>query len=121
MATYEKLVYDQPPFQEGNESDIVIELDSNFPIDQVSDITFQVRNFLGEALISDTMATGTVRLEEELSDGEVIQVVYVPVPAAATVGKPGLHAYEIDFKNRDGKPFATVGGVFPIDAQTNTL
>jgi hypothetical protein len=115
MATYDKLIYDIPPYQEGNEADFEFELDENFPIDQVSDITFQVMSLNNTSL----MAIKKTDVNSKLTvTGRVVTIKFLP---ADTIGKEGKHKYEIDFINPNGNPFATIGGAFTVNAQINTL
>ena len=113
MATYDKLTYNIPAYQEGNISDFEFEMDDNFPIDQVSDITFQVRDNWGNIRLSNSISEGTIQLSSRM--------VTIPFEENDTNGKSGNHVYEIDFKNLLGKPFATIGGSFTINKQINTL
>lgn len=113
MATYEKFIYDIPPYQEGNEADFEFELDANFPISQVQDITFQVRDIKMNELISLKRSTTGIALT-----GRVVSIKLLP---ADTTGRTGTHVYEIDFINANGNPFATIGGSFTINRQINTL
>lgn len=112
MATYEKLRYDLKPFQEGNDSDIELELEENFP--NYSDITLQVRNAQGAVVISKTKSGGAITVSQA-------GVVRIPITPNDTLGKYGDYVYEIDFKNLEGKPFITMGGKMRIDKQINTL
>ena len=113
MATYEKLKFDIPPYQEGNESDFVFEFDENFPLEDVLDITFQARTAAGSSLISKTMSGGEISINQ--------RTVRIEILPSDTLGKSGAHVYEIDFKNAKGNPFATIGGTFTINKQINTL
>ena len=113
MATFEKLKYDIPPYQEGNESDFVFEVDENFPIEDVLDITFQVRLSSGSSFISKTMSEGGISLNQ--------RTIRIEILPGDTLGKSGVHVYEIDFKNNKGNPFATIGGTFTVNKQINTL
>ncbi len=112
MATYDKLIYNLPAYQEGNEADFEFDLDENFPIEQLSDISFQARNSRGHLIMPEkTLATNTITLSE--------RTVRVPFSAEEMKGKSGTHQYEIDFLNLMGKPFATIGGIFPVNAEIN--
>lgn len=113
MATFDKCIYDMPSFQEGNVADFELELGENFPIDSVSDITFQVKSVRGESLISKKKSSGEITLTG--------RVLTVPFPASDTKGKPGIHVYEMDFVNLHGSSFATIGGNFIINKEINTL
>jgi hypothetical protein len=125
MATYEPLVKDLDPYQEGNESDLQLELEGNFPIDIVSDITFQVRDFKGNILISKRMVGGDIAITDDTAggdpEGDAVKLVTIPIPPSDTRGKPGMHQYEVDFLNLNGNPFITVGGLFPVTHEKNTL
>lgn len=113
MATYEKLIYDNPPYQEGNEADMELEMEAAFPADLVVDITFQVRSGTGDILISKRLSLNTIAL--------VNRIITIPFPPDDTKGKAGNHGYEIDFINQAGSPFITIGGKFPISKEVNTL
>lgn len=113
MATYEKLKYDIPPYQEGNQSDFVIELDDNFPLDEVSDITFQVKKTSGSTIMSKTKNEGSIALS-----GRIVTIL---INAEDTIGNVGTHVYEVDFKNMNHVPFITLGGTLTINKQINTL
>lgn len=115
MATYETLIYNIPPYQEGNLSDFEFELDANFPIDQLGDITFQVRKKSGELLISKTLT------DEESPITITDRVINIPILPDDTIKRAGSYLYEIDFKNLNDEPFATIGGTFIINKQINTL
>ncbi|MBV5348883.1 hypothetical protein JZU61_04405 [bacterium] len=126
MATYDKCIYDIPPYQEGNDNDWEFELDSNFQADVVTDITFQVRKLDGSVLLSKSLTGGTITFTEEtitLEDDttKVVHVVRIPIPPSDTIGKVGRHLYELDFINLIGRPYATIGGAFIINKQYNTL
>lgn len=113
MATYEKVKYDIPPYQEGNESDFVIELDNNFPLDEVTDITFQVKKVSGSVIMSKSKSTGSISLSGK--------IVTIPIDPSDTIGNVGTHVYEVDFKNMSHNPFITLGGTLTINKQINTL
>ena len=113
MATYDKLTYSIPPYQEGNVVDFVFDLDDNFPVDQVSDITFQVRGQRGEIIMSKLKSLNQLSLV-----GRTVTILFAP---SETKDKSGSHVYEIDFKNLVGEPFATIGGSFIINKEINTL
>jgi hypothetical protein len=112
MATYDKLIHNLPAYQEGNEADFEFDLDTNFPIDQIGDISFQARDAKGVLVMPEkTLKTNTLTL--------TVRTVWIPFPAEQMKGKHGTHQYEIDFINLHGKPFWTIGGNFPINAETN--
>mgnify|MGYP004700988887 CR=1 FL=1 len=112
MATYDKCIYNLPAYQEGNEADFEFELDTNFPLEEVSDISFQARNAKGHLIMPEkTLLTNTLTLTE--------RVVRIPFSAAEMKGIADKHQYEIDFLNLQGKPFATIGGAFPINPEIN--
>lgn len=113
MPTYDKLTYNIPAYQEGNESDFEFELDLNFPIEQVSDITFQMRSVKGEVLLQKSLKNNDIAL--------LGRVVNIPFLATDFIGDSGTHNYEIDFKNLDEKPFATIGGAIVINKEINRL
>jgi hypothetical protein len=115
MATYETLIYNIPPYHEGNLSDFEFDLDANFPIDQVGDITFQVRKKSGELLISKTLT------DEENPITLTGMLVNIPILPEDTIKRAGSYLYEIDFKNLNDEPFATIGGTFTINKQINPL
>ncbi|HSO89260.1 MAG TPA: hypothetical protein VLQ91_22090 [Draconibacterium sp.] len=113
MATYDKCIHNLPAYQEGNEADFEFDLDANFPLNEVSDISFQVRNAKGRLIIPEkTLLTNTLTLTG--------RTVIIPFSAEEMKGNADKHQYEIDFLNIAGKPFATIGGAFPINAETNT-
>jgi NADPH-dependent 7-cyano-7-deazaguanine reductase QueF-like protein len=58
-----------------------------------------------------TLLTNTLSLTE--------RVVNIPFTAEEMKGNPDKHYYEIDFLNLQGKPFITIGGVLPINAEIN--
>lgn len=112
--TYEKCRYDIPPYQEGNVCDFEFDVDENFPIDQVSDITLQVRDSKGYIVIE----------KKKLSEGTILlsdRTVHIDFLPADTLNRSGQHQYEIDFINLQNQPFATMGGSFTINKQVNTL
>ena len=112
MATYDKYIFNIPAYQEGNEADFEFELDLNFPLEEVSDISFQVRDSRGRFIMPEkTLLTNTLTLTE--------RVVNIPFTAEEMKGNPDKHYYEIDFLNIANKPFATIGGAFPINPETN--
>lgn len=113
MATYDKCIFNIPPYQEGNEADFEFDIDTNFPIDIVKDITFQVKTTRGEILMSLRMSGGKISLND--------RTIRIPISPADTKGKSGAHAYEIDFINQQDNPFATIGGTFTINKEINTL
>jgi len=110
---YDKLTYNIDFIQEGNKDDFTFDLDSNFPIEEIGDITFQVRNNLGEEKISKKKSTGGITLTDR-----TVSVLFLP---ADTKGIAGVHAYELDFKDASGDPFATIGGKFTINKEVNKL
>lgn len=117
MATYDKLIYDIPAYQEGNEADFEFDLDDAFPIGDVTDITFQVRNSAGEIIITKMKSVNSAIT---LTD----RTVKIPFTPADTKEKSGKYQYEIDFvKTVSGvaTPFATIGGTFTINAEINKL
>ena len=112
MATYDKLILNLAAYQEGNEADFEFDLDDNFPIDQLSDISFQARDVKGILIMPEkTLKTNTLTL--------TVRTVLIPFTAEHMKGKRGVHQYEIDFLNLFGKPFATIGGAFPVNAEIN--
>lgn len=114
--TFEKFRYDIPPRHEGNESDFQFRMSVNFPLDRVTDITFQVRDLKGKTVIEKKkLSENTITLDRET---RLITIAFAP---ADTLGKVGYHLYEIDFHNLQGNPFATIGGNFVVNKQINTL
>ena len=112
MATYDKYIYNLAAYQEGNEADFEFELDDNFTLEEISDISFQARNSTGRLIMPEkTLLTNTLSLTE--------RVVRIPFSAAEMKGIADKHQYEIDFLNLQGKPFATIGGAFPINPEIN--
>lgn len=113
MATYDKCIYNLPAYQEGNEADFEFDLEDNFPLEDVSDISFQVRNGKGRLIMPEkTLLTNTLTL--------TARTVRIPFSASEMKGNADKHTYEIDFLNHEGHPFATIGGAFPINAEINT-
>ena len=115
MATYDKAKYDIPAYQQGNVADFEFDLDDNFPIELISDISFQVRRSQGTTreLIMD---------EKLLSTNDLTltgRTVNIPFTAEEMKARHGNFYYEIDFINADGDPFATIGGKFIIEKETN--
>ncbi|MCK9629459.1 MAG: hypothetical protein M0R37_12825 [Bacteroidales bacterium] len=110
---YDKLIVNIDYIQEGNKDDFTFDLDTNFPVEEVGDITFQVRDSLGKEVFSKKKSTGGITLAER-----VVSVLFAP---ADTTGKAGTHYYELDFKDAGGSPFATIGGKFTINKEVNTL
>ena len=113
MATYNKCVYNIPAYQEGSLSDFEFDLDVNFPLANVSDITFQARDFKGEAFISRKKSSNEISLVDR-----TVKIIFKPID---TKGHAGNNLYEIDFIDLQGNPFATIGGAFVISQQINTL
>lgn len=112
MSTYDKYIYNLLPYQEGNDADFEFDLSDNFPIAQVSNISFQARDAGGRLIMPEKLlSTGCITLNG-LS-------VSIPFSAAEMKGKPGKHTYEIDFLNLAGDPFATIGGSFTINKEVN--
>ncbi len=116
MATYDKYTYDIPPYQQGNVADFEFDLDSNFPLSSVSDISFQLRKSQGstkELIIPEKLkSTGGITL--------VSRTVNIPFTAAEMKEHYGVFYYEIDFINLTGDPFITIGGTFTIEKETNS-
>ena len=114
MATFDKCFYDIPPYQEGNECDFEIGLADNFPLDRVSDITFQAKRPTGSVIMGNKkLSSGEITLTER-----TVKITFLP---ADTIGKAGTHIYELEFKNIEGNPFITMGGTLIINRQINTL
>ena len=112
MATYDKCTFNLPAYQEGNEADFEFDLDTNFPLEDVGDISFQARDSRGRLIMPEkSLLTNTLTLVE--------RTVRIPFSAAEMKGNADKHQYEIDFLNLLNKPFATIGGVFPINAEIN--
>lgn len=114
MATYDKLEYDIPAYQEGNLQDFEFDLDDAFPIADVNEITFQVRTVPGDAVVMAKKKS----LNEITLTNRTVKVAFLP---ADTTGKSGRHVYELDFVNSTSQPFATIGGAFVVNKQVNTL
>lgn len=124
MATYDKLVYNIPPYQEGNLEDFEFDIDVNFPIADVANITMEVREVTVQQL-----STGIKKIIGELimpvkslQAGSITltnRTVNIPFEPSDTKGKAGVYEYEIDFVNAQGKPFATIGGRFTINPEVN--
>jgi len=112
MATYVKCIFNLPAYQEGNEADFEFDLDTNFPLEEVSDISFQARDAKGRLIMPEkTLLTNTLTLIE--------RTIRIPFSADEMKGNAERHQYEIDFLNLQGKPFATIGGIFSINAEIN--
>jgi hypothetical protein len=112
MATYDKYIYNLLAYQEGNEADFEFELGVNFPLEEVGDISFQARDKRGRLIMPEkTLLTETLTL--------TARVVRIPFSAAEMKGIADTHEYEIDFLNLQGKPFITIGGIFPINPEIN--
>lgn len=110
--TFDKLIYNIPAYQEGNEADWEFELDINFPIAQVSDLSLQIRDAVGKLIMPEKkLSTGSISLAGYL--------ITIPFSASEMKGKPGVHKYELDFLNIAGHPFATIGGTFTISPEIN--
>ena len=112
MSTYDKAIYNIPAYQEGNKADFEFDIDDNFPIENVNEISFQVRD-----------SSGRLVLPEKLKSGGAITLinrsVSIPFTAEEMTGISGKYNYEIDFINSDGSPFATIGGTFTVNRQIN--
>jgi len=112
MATYDKCIFHIPAYQEGNDADFEFDLDDNFPLEEVSNISFQARNGKGHLIMPEkTLLATTIILND--------RTVIIPFSADEMKGIAGNHDYEIDFLNILGKPFATIGGAFPINREIN--
>lgn len=112
MATYDKAIYNIPPYQEGNKADFEFDVEENFPIAEVNEISFQVRDSSGRQLIPEKL----------LSTGGITKNGYtitIPFSAQEMTGIVGKHQYEIDFINANNEPFATIGGAFIVNRQVN--
>jgi hypothetical protein len=116
MATYDKCIYDIPPYQEGNLQDFEFDIDEDFPIADVDEITFQVRSQYDNSVIISRKMSDSVN--PILLAGRTITV---PILPADTLGYPGVHQYEIDLVNTNNQPFATIGGKFTINAEIDKL
>jgi len=115
MATYNKATYNIPAYQQGNVADFEFDLDSNFPIYEIADISFQVRKGQGvtkELIIPEKLLSGaTITLTD--------RTVLITFSSEEMKLQYGSFYYEIDFINLDGDPFATIGGTFTIEKETN--
>lgn len=111
--TYDKVTFDIPAYQEGNLQDFEFDMDEEFPLSSISDITFQVRSFLGYEVMSKKLSTGSIAV-----DGQRVTIPFTPYD---TKNKCGVHNYEIDFKNDAGEPIFTMGGKFTVNKEINTL
>lgn len=112
MPTYETLIRNLEPFQQGNLASIEWEFDANFPLTDVSEINM---------VIADAK-TGAVVLTKKLSDNtiEVVdQLLTIILEPEDTKEISGNHIYECDFVNLDDKPFATIKGGFVITPEIN--
>lgn len=117
MTTYSKL-YKDIERHEGNLADIVIEF-TNFDPTGL-DFTLQVRDKNRNLILekSTIAGSGTENDFGISTDNKYLTIVLHPED---TEGKVGIHDYEIDFLNTDGQPFVTIGGLFEIIKQINTL
>jgi hypothetical protein len=116
MATIDKYEYDIPAYQQGNVADFEFSFGVNFPVAEISEISFQVRKAQGKTkeLMMDekTIANGGIEVS---SDGFDVTVLFTK----ADMDLSGTFYYEIDVLNLDGDPFATIGGSFTVLKETN--
>lgn len=98
-------------FKEGNESALKFELGENIPLEDVTDISIEVRTVKGELVFSNSKNGGTIALEE--------RILTIPIMPQDTIGKSGTHVFEVDFKNVRGNPFITLFGKLTINPQIN--
>ena len=110
---FTKTVYNIEDIQEGNRDDFTFDLGENFPLQDVGEITFQVRDYLGGEVFSKRRSTGGITVE-----ARTISVLFSP---SDTKGKSGSHLYELDMQNLASEPFVTIGGKFIIHKEINTL
>ena len=117
MATYEKYKHDIVR-HEGNLADIVVDLEG---IEEIGGITIQVRKndarktLIFEKSTLDSETSGDIIVN---SEGTGFTIVLNPED---TKGYPGNHLYEIDILNNDHKPFLTIGGIFRIEPEINSM
>lgn len=114
MPTYETLIRNLEPFQQGNLASIEWEFDANFPLTEISEINM---------IIADAKS-GEVKITKKLSDNTIEvdgQVMIVTLEPEDTKEISGNHIYECDFVNLDDKPFATIKGGFVITPEINPV
>lgn len=110
--TYEKCKLDLGPYQEGNLASIDLEMDETFPMEGVG-VTLQVKD-----------SEGTVIIEKSSYEDDITiagQDITIPLLPGDTETLAGRHKYEIDFINASNQPFATIGGIFIVEPEINTL
>lgn len=118
---YDKLTVNIDYIQEGNKDDFTFDLDTNFPVEDVGDITFQVRNSLGKEVFSKKKTTGGITVAEDTTQTPSLWTISVLFTPSDTKGKAGTHEYELDFKDKQGDPFMSIGGKFKVNKEVNTL
>lgn len=116
MATIDKYTYDIPAYQQGNIADFEFSFGANFPVAEIFEISFQVRKAEGklkELMMPEKLyTTGDILLSSDLFD--------VTIPFSADeMDIAGVFYYEIDIINLAGDSFATIGGKFSVNKETN--
>lgn len=110
MATYDKLTLNIPPFQEGNIADF--EINVTVPASLAGcGASMEVRTRAGTLLFRKKTSAGTLTIAGQKISGSL--------DTTDTLNRAGVHNYELDILNAQGKPFATIGGTFTITAQIN--
>jgi len=112
MATYEKYILNLDYFQEGNLASIDLEMDSSFPMTNIS-VTMEARDSSGRLIIQKSSSEGTITISG--------QDITIPILPDDTKRRAGKYNYEIDFINDSSQPFATIGGVLTVNSETNKL
>jgi len=110
--TYDKLIFNIPPYQQGNRADFEFTVDVNFPIETVSDISFVVVDINRRKLMTKTLINGDILLTD--------RTVHIDFTSTEMKAKSGQFIYEIDFIDLESQPFATIGGKFIIESEYNT-
>lgn len=104
--------YNHEPYSGGTKGDWGFTLSSNFPVNDIAEISMQVREKTGRAVFKEMlMTTGEIHLS-----GYDVSMNF---SASQLKGKPGEHNYGLDFIGADGEPFAAISGKFPILDEIN--
>jgi hypothetical protein len=116
MATIDKYEYDIPAYQQGNVADFEFSFGVNFPVAEISEISFQVRKAQGK--------TKELMMDEKTIENGGIEVASNGFDVVISFTKEdmdlaGEFYYEIDVLNVAGDPFATIGGKFTVLKETN--
>lgn len=112
---YETLIIANKSFHEGNLIDMVdIIIGDNFPLTNLSDITFVVDN----AVDNTRLVYGKKSNNKITVVGQRITISLLPT---ITKGKSGNYVYEIDFLNAESYPIWTIKGTITIEPEINNL